>query len=70
MNKINDNLNEEYVNPFTKYKIITYLFNIICPLYALYRIWRDKSEFEYIEKLAQTMLCVTYMFFLIKPNPR
>lgn len=54
------------VNVFTKYKIITYVCNILCPPYALYRIWCKKSEFNKNEKMIQTMVCVAFVYCLIK----
>ena len=48
------------VKTFTKYKIITYIFNVLFPPYALYRIWWTKSEFTHIEKLAQSFVAVSY----------
>lgn len=55
----------EAVHPFTKYKIITYIFNILFPPYALYRIWCSKSEFNSNEKMIQTLVCVIYVITLI-----
>lgn len=53
------------VNPFTKYKIITYICNLACPPYAIYRIWGKKSEFSKSEKGVQSMVCILYMIILI-----
>lgn len=53
------------VKPFTKYKIITYIFNIIFTPYALYRIWCSKSPFNQNEKYVQTGVCITYVLVLI-----
>lgn len=53
------------VHPFTKYKIITYIFNIVFPPYALYRIWNKKSEFNQSEKGIQTAVCIIYVIVLI-----
>lgn len=52
------------IHPFTKYKIITYIFNILFTPYALYRIWCKKSEFTKREKGVQTMVCVVYLVVL------
>lgn len=52
------------VHVFTKYKIITYIFNILFTPYALYRIWCKKSEFNSNEKMIQTGVCVIYLFML------
>lgn len=53
------------VRPFTKYKIITYIFNIVFTPYALYRIWNKKSEFNSSEKGIQTAVCIIYVIVLI-----
>lgn len=53
------------VHPFTKYKLITYIFNIVFPPYALYRIWNKKSEFNQNEKGIQTAVCIIYVIVLI-----
>lgn len=52
------------VKVFTKYKIVTYVFNILFPPYALYRIWNKKSEFNANEKGIQSAVCVIYMAVL------
>ena len=57
---------KDAVNVFTKYKITTYIFNIVFPPYALYRIWCKKSEFNGREKMIQTLVCVVYVYCLIK----
>ena len=49
---------------FTLYKIITYIFNILFPPYALYRIWNKNSEFNKNEKGIQTAVCIIYMIVL------
>ena len=54
----------EAIHVFTSYKIITYIFNILFPPYALYRIWCSKSEFNKNEKGVQTAVCVIYMIIL------
>lgn len=53
------------VKAFTKYKIITYIFNVFFPPYALYRIWCQKSEFTKIEKTAQSLVAITIMCIFI-----
>lgn len=57
--------NPDDIKPFTKYKIITYIFNIIFPPYSLYRIWKDKSPFSFNEKITQSGVCIVYMFVLL-----
>ena len=45
--KLRNELNKpdpHQVKAFTLYKIITYVFNVLFPPYALYRIWCKKSE--------------------------
>ena len=56
------------VKAFTLYKIITYVFNVLFPPYALYRIWCKKSEFTKIERYAQSVVAVTIlcMFVLLQ----
>ena len=53
------------VHVFTPYKILTYVFVILFPPYALYRIWKKNSPFNKQEKWVQTMVCVIYMFVVI-----
>lgn len=53
------------VSVFTKYKIITYIFVIVFPPYALYRLWTKNSTFNTQEKIIQTMVSIVYMLFLI-----
>lgn len=52
------------IRPFEKYKLITYVFNIILPPYALYRIWKTDSPFCITEQVGQTMVCIIYMLAL------
>lgn len=56
----------EAIHVFTKYKLITYVFNIFFSPYALYRIWCKKSEFNSNEKMIQTMVCIIYVIILVK----
>lgn len=53
------------IHVFTSYKIITYIFNILFPPYALYRIWNKNSEFNKNEKGIQTAVCIIYVMVLI-----
>lgn len=53
------------IHPFEKYKVITYVFNIIFPPYALYRIWKKDSPFDVTEKAAQTMMIILYVLILV-----
>lgn len=53
------------VHPFSKYKLITYVFNIVFPPYALYRIWDKGSDFNNNEKGIQTAVCIIYMIILV-----
>ena len=53
------------IKPFGKYKTLTYIFNIIFPPYALYRIWKNGSPFCVTEKVGQTMVCSLYMLVLL-----
>lgn len=52
------------IKVFTKYKIMTYIFNIIFPPYSLYRIWKNRSPFNTNEKIIQTSVCSIYMVVL------
>lgn len=52
------------IHVFTSYKIITYIFNILFPPYALYRIWNKNSEFNKNEKGIQTAVCIIYIMVL------
>ena len=54
------------VKAFTPYKIITYIFNVIFPPYALYRIWCPKSEFTDIEKTAQSIVAITIILLQLE----
>lgn len=65
--KLRNKLNEKDPNaikPFTTYKVITYVFDIVFPPYALYRIWCKKSTFTAPEKMIQSAVCIIYMFIL------
>lgn len=53
------------IHVFTKYKMITYVFNILFPPYALYRIWRKDAPFNSNERIIQTGVCVVYVLVLI-----
>ncbi|MFV0393401.1 MAG: hypothetical protein ACK5LC_03250 [Coprobacillaceae bacterium] len=53
------------VHVFTKYKIITYIFVIVFPPYALYRLWSKKTEFNKQEKMVQTVVSLIYMYLVI-----
>ena len=53
------------VKAFTPYKIITYIFNVLFPPYAIYRIWSHKSEFTHIEKLAQSFVAIAIFTIFI-----
>lgn len=56
------------IKPFEKYKMITYIFNILFPPYAIYRIWKKDSPFCITEKVGQTMVCVLYCLVLLSFN--
>lgn len=65
--KLRNKLNEKDPNaikPFTTYKVITYVFDIVFPPYALYRIWCKKSTFTQPEKMIQSAVCIIYMIIL------
>lgn len=62
-NKLNEK-NPNAIKPFTTYKVITYVFDIVFPPYALYRIWCKKSTFTSPEKMVQSAVCVLYMIVL------
>lgn len=53
------------VKAFTSYKIITYIFNVIFPPYALYRIWCQKSEFSKIERYTQSFVATAILCLFI-----
>lgn len=53
------------IKVFTKYKVITYVFNILFPPYALYRIWNKNNPFNTNEKIIQTGVCIVYVTVLI-----
>lgn len=66
--RLREKLNQpdpQAVHAFTKYKMITYVFNIVFPPYALYRIWNKNSEFNSNEKGIQTGVCIIYVIVLI-----
>ena len=67
--KMRDELNAPDPNDphvFTKYKLLTYPFDVLFPPYALYRIWCKKSEFNRTEKMVQTALCVLVMVYFLR----
>lgn len=53
------------IRPFTKYKIITYVWILLFTPYALYRIHKKESGFVITEKIGQTMVCGLYMITLL-----
>lgn len=53
------------VKPFTKYKNITYLFVVLFPPYALYRIWCKNSTFKTQEKIVQSGVTVMFLYIII-----
>lgn len=66
--RLREKLNQpdpQAIHVFTPYKIITYIFNIVFPPYALYRIWNKNSEFNKNEKGIQTAVCLIYVMVLI-----
>jgi len=67
--QMREELNKEdphQVKAFTKYKIITYICNVLIPPYALYRIWCKKSEFSFIEQIAQSLVaCIIMVMFVL-----
>ena len=67
--KMRDELNAPDPNDphvFTRYKMLTYPFDVLFPPYALYRIWCKKSEFNRTEKMVQTALCVLVMVYFLR----
>lgn len=67
--KMRDELNAPDPNDphvFTKYKLLTYPFDVLFPPYALYRIWCKKSEFNQNEKMVQTGLCLLVMIYFLR----
>lgn len=68
MQAMRDELNApdpEDPHAFTQYKVITYLFVIFFPPYALYRIWCSKSEFTMRERVVQTLVCVVVVAYVL-----
>jgi hypothetical protein len=55
------------IEPFTRYKILTYLFVLIMPLVpvAFYRIWCKKSDFTPIEQKVWTAIIVVIAVYLV-----
>lgn len=67
--KMRDELNAPDPNDphvFTRYKVLTYPFDVLFPPYALYRIWCKKSEFNKTEKIVQSALCVLIMLYFLR----
>jgi hypothetical protein len=56
------------IQPFTKYKMITYLCVIVLPLvpYAIFRLWTPNSEFGQREKYIWTALIILIALYMIK----
>lgn len=54
-------LEEEKVEPFTKYKIITYLFIFLFTPYGLYRLLCKNSPFKKGEKIVYTIIGIVYI---------
>lgn len=53
------------IKVFTKYKIITYIFVILFPPYALYRLWSKQSPFQKQEQMVQTVVTLVYSYLVI-----
>ena len=58
-------LESEKVDPFSKYKTITYIFIFLFTPYGLYRIWNKDSTFKYGEKLVYTMIAIIYFITIV-----
>ncbi|MDD3027134.1 MAG: hypothetical protein PHI41_03670 [Erysipelotrichaceae bacterium] len=54
------------IKAFTRYKLATYVCNIVVPPYGLYRLWSRQSEFCLSEKIAQTFVVSVYVTTLIQ----
>ncbi len=54
------------IKAFTRYKLATYMFNIVFPPYGLYRLWSKQSEFCLSEKVAQSFVVSVYVTTLIQ----
>lgn len=54
------------IRAFTRYKLATYLWNIVLPPYGLYRLWSKQSEFCLSEKVAQSFVVTMYVTTLIQ----
>ncbi|MCD8028454.1 MAG: hypothetical protein LUF02_07310 [Erysipelotrichaceae bacterium] len=50
--------NQNIKRIFSKYKVITHIFIIVFPPYALYRTCCGKSQFQLEEKIAYSFICI------------
>ena len=51
---------------FSKSRIITYLWIVICPPYGLFRVWSPSSEFRRPEKWVWTMIAICTLVTFVK----
>lgn len=66
--ELRDELNKpdpDSIHPFTKYKLLTYIFVFIFPPYGMYRVWKKNSGFVITEKVAQTLLEIAFIGTLL-----
>ncbi len=57
-------LEEEKVEPFSRYKIITYIFIFLFTPYGLYRLLKKDSPFKKGEKIVYSFVSVVYLMAL------
>lgn len=57
--------NPSDIHPFTKYKLLTYVFVFIFPPYGMYRVWKKDSCFVITEKVAQTLVEIAFIGTLL-----
>jgi len=51
---------------FSKGRIITYMWIVLCPPYGLFRVWNPSSEFRRPEKWVWTMIVICTLFTFVK----
>lgn len=59
-------IEEEKFNGFTKDKLWTYLWIFLFPPYGIYRLFDQKNQFLYQQKVIWLIVAIVYVVYIIK----
>ena len=59
-------IEEEKFNGFTKEKLWTYLWVFFFPPYGIYRLFDQKNQFLYQQKVIWLIVAIVYVVYIIK----